>query len=100
MIKQLYDSNVFGNSVFDGVKTAVPGKKGETIAKPNDMFQTILKKYSGKDSSKYLILKNVILDTSYQLVDIHILLTCGNGDPKMSKDALSQLLEWHTFTKK
>lgn len=65
MMKQLYDSQVFGNSVFDGVKTAAPGKKAETIAKPNNMFQTILKKCSGKGSSKYLILKNVILDTSY-----------------------------------
>lgn len=100
MLKQLCKSYIFGGSVFEQIRTAdvkAPAARAE-VAKANKLYPTILANASkAKSQSRYFILRNVMLDSSYLLVDIYILVS----DPEPSTSpSLSPLRDWHSYTKR
>ena len=85
--------------MFESIRTVdanSPDKSGD--CKPNSLYSSILTKSKTQFDQKYLILRNVVLDSSYLLVDIYILMS-GN-DQKKNKDSLAALQNWHNFTKR
>lgn len=71
---------------------------GSEVCKANKLYPTILSESTRpKSQSKYFILRNVLLDSSYLLVDIYILIS--DLEPAKSS-SLSSLQNWHTYTKR